>query len=223
MTPPASPHVQLTPEQHAAMRVAIDRDAPWFADRLNRFTEIERVELPWFARHQILDVQSPVPFPARRVYVAVGAGGVRVLSQHLENLHAIAADDPPSGLDDAGNAALYASECNGLAAAYGVGELRIETFGEIPFYAPRKDAEQRVVDDLRARFEERIGPETRTRTAGGWQFQSWLIAVSSLIERTILVPPDGKLVRTDTMHASYLPIPYGNHWGLRDGRLVPIG
>lgn len=223
MNRPSGVHVHLTAEELLELRVAVERDAPEFADRLDGSVEIEQVKLPWFPRHRILDVQSPVPFPARRVYVAVGTSRIRVLSRHIEHLHEVAAEDPPTGLDDEATAKLYAVECSGVAAAYGVGEFVIESFDEVPFYGQLKDDEQRVVDDLRARFADRIRPETRHHTARGWEFQSWLVAMSSLIERTLIVPLDGKLLRHDTMHAMYLPIPYGNHWGIRNGRLVPIG
>jgi hypothetical protein len=221
MTQPAQ--IQLTAEELSRLKVAVDRDAPEFSDRLNRFLEVELIELPWFLQHRILDVQSPLPFPARRVYVAANARVIRVLSRHLEHLHEVAAEDPPTGLEDESNAKLYAVECNGLAMAYGVGEIAISSFDEIPFHQELDDKEQRTVDDLRARFADRIRPEDRSRTAQGWEFHSWVVAVSSLIERTLIVPPDGKLIRRDTKHAMYLPIPYGNHWGIRDGRLVPIG
>lgn len=222
MSESARTRVQLTVNELARLRAEVERDAPRFADRLNRFAEIEQVDLPWFRRYRILDVQSNVPFPAQRIYVAMGSRTF-VLSGHADHLREVAAEDPPTGLEDEMQAKNYAVECNGLAEAYPVGELVIESFDEIPFYKELGDSEQRVIDELRSRFATRIRPEDRTHTDRGWVFHSWLIAMSGLIERTLIVPPDGKLLRNDTMHATHMPVPFGNHWGMRNGRLVPIG
>src|SRR5262245_37325732 len=126
MTQPAQ--VQLTAEELSKLKVAVDRDAPEFSHRLNSVLEVEQAELPWVRQHRILDVQSPWPIPARRVYVAAGAHGIHVLSRHLEHLHEVAAEDPPTGLEEEANATLYAVECNGLTEAYGAGEMGIESF-----------------------------------------------------------------------------------------------
>jgi hypothetical protein len=220
--PPRTP-IRLTTDELSRLQVEVNRDAPQFADRLDRFLEVEQLALPWFRKHRILDLRANLPFPARRIYVAAGAARMRVLTGHLENLRAVAAADPPAELGDEASAKDYAVHCNGLAAAYPVGELAIASFDEIPFVAQPDERRQQTIDDLRARFAARIHAEERARTDEGWTFHSWLVASSSLIERTLIVPPDGAMVRRDTVHAAHLPVPYGTHWGMRNGRLVPIG
>ncbi|HEU4425813.1 MAG TPA: hypothetical protein VFR67_25020 [Pilimelia sp.] len=42
-----------------------------------------------------------------------------------------------------------------------------------------------------------IQPETRSRAAGGRLFRSWCLVMRRLVRRDLLVPPDGRLQRTD--------------------------
>src|SRR5687768_5893477 len=91
--------IELTPDELARLRTATERDAHAFVDRLSGRLDVERIEQPWFRRFRILEIDSPVPFPARRLHVAVSDTELLVLTGRLQHLQQVAADDPPSGLD----------------------------------------------------------------------------------------------------------------------------
>jgi hypothetical protein len=216
--------IQLSPAELGPLRAAVERDAPEFAHRLANPIEVDRLEQPWFRRHRVLDVQSAVPFPARRLHVAVGPdGAVRVLTARLANLQAVAADDPPLDLDDEENAEAYAAYGNAWTSAHALGELKLGSFGEIPWHASLDEGQRRVIEEVRARWGASIQPETRRRGPDGWAFHSWWLAMGKLIERELVVPRDGRLRRTDQVHAAELPVPPGNHWQFVNGRLLPVG
>ena len=215
--------IQLMPAELAELRAAVEKGAPEFAHRLANPTEVDRIEQPWFVRHRVLDVQSAVPFPARRIHVVAAEGEMRVLTAHLEHLQETAAADPPADLDGAENAAAYAGYGNAWTRVHALGELKVGSFDEIPWYGDLDDAQRKVIDDLRATWGPEIRPETRRLSFDGWVFHSWWIAMGKLIERELVVPRDGQLRRIDQVRAAELPVPPGNHWQFVNGRLVPVG
>src|SRR6266545_1559363 len=151
--------VQLTPAEQAQLRAAVERDASEFAHRLAHPLEVDRLEQPWFRRHRILDVQSAIPFPARRLHVVAGGTDMRVLTAHLEHLQRTAASDPPLDLDDEENAAAYAAYGNAWTRVHVLGELAISSFAEIPWHDDLDDAQRRTIEELAARWGEAIRPE----------------------------------------------------------------
>lgn len=215
--------IALSPQEQDQMEAAVREDAPSFADRLGGDLKIERIEQPWFRRHRILDISSAMPFPARRIFVAVWDGGVAVLSARIDHLRRVAAHDPPLDLDDEQKAADYATFGNAWTREYANGELAIGTYSDIPWYPKLAPEEQARVDELGARIAASIAPEQHRRTDEGWVIRTWWLAHRRLIEREIVVPRDGQLRRTDTIHADELPVPPGHQWRMVNGRYLPVG
>jgi len=215
--------ITLSPVEQAQLEGAVHEDAASFIDRLGGPLKIERIEQPWFRRHRILEVGSPMPMPARRVFVAAFEGGMKVLNAHLEHLQRVAAHDPPPQLDDEANAAAYATYGNAWTRTYANGELKIGTFSDIPWYPNLGPEEQARVDELGARLGDAITPEQHRRTDEGWVIRTWWVAHRRLIEREIVVPLDGQLRRDDTIHAEDLPLPPGHQWRMVNGRYLPVG
>jgi hypothetical protein len=212
----------LTPTELARLRAVAERDAPAFSDRLAGPIEVARIEQPWFRRHRILAVQSAAPFPARVIHVAASDGEVLVLTAHLENLQRVAALDPPS-LADEESAATYAAYGNAFTRSAPYGEMTIASFDDIPWQPGLDGVENERVEDVHARWSPVIRPETRHRDEEGWHFRSWWISTRRLIERELVVTPDGQLRRSDQVHEEHLPIPLGRHWKFVKGRLIPVG
>jgi hypothetical protein len=215
--------ITLSADELAQLRAAVERDASEFEQRLANPLTVQRLEQPWFRKHRILDVASAVPFPARRVHVAAWDGGMRVLTAHLENLQAVAEHDPPLDLDDETKAAAYATYGNAWTRIYALGELKIGTFSDIPWFADLDAAQEALVAELAGKLGDAIAPEQHERIAEGWRIRSWWVAHRRLIERELVVPRDGRLRRTDTIHAEDLPLPAGNQWRHVNGRFVPVG
>ncbi len=215
--------ITLTPAELALLRTAVERDAAEFAPRLASPLGFDRLDQPWFRKHRILDVSSAVPFPARRVHVAAFDGGMRVLTAHLEHLHQVAAHDPPLDLDDQTKAVAYATYGNAWTRTYALGELKIGTFSDIPWFASLDETQQTQIDQLARQFGDAVKPEQQQRGEDGWVIRAWWIAHRRLIERELVVPRDGQLRRTDVIHAEDLPLPPGNQWRFVNGRLIPVG
>lgn len=215
--------IALSKAELEHLRVGVERDASEFAHRLAQPLEVDRYDQPFFRRHRILEVSSAVPFPARSITVAAWDDGMRVLTAHLDNLQSVAAHDPPLDLDDETKAAGYAEHGQGWTSAYALGELRIGTFSDIPWFASLDAEQEQAIAELAALFGAAITGEQRTRVGEGWSFRSWWVAHRQLIERELIVPRDGKLRRTDVVHARDLPLPAGNHWRFVDGRYLPVG
>ncbi|MBK7585211.1 MAG: hypothetical protein IPI67_34115 [Myxococcales bacterium] len=187
--------------------------------------ELDRLVQPYFSAHTLLVATCGVPFPARSVVLALGPAGEGrplLLSHNLARLQAVAAAEPPSGLEERGRARDYAGHGNDWTTPSLNGELALASFDHIPWH--ELDEAGRVeVARLSERFAPTIQPEVALRTANGWTFHSWLVADRQLIERRLSVPPDGRLERADRVHVRQLPVPEGNVWDLRDGRWVPVG
>lgn len=214
----------LHPDVLAAVREAILDERPDFAPRVAQLTFQKSVQ-PFFSNHTIIYANSAVPMPARFVVLALGPAGQGaplLLTKHIERLRAIAALDPPPDLGLQDTAQAYALYGGGWTTMAVNGEMRLESFEHIPWF--ELDAAQKAeVEVLRARFAARIHPEKVIRSAAGWEFKSWIIADRKLIQRTMKVPLDGQLERTDVVEHEQLAVPEGKHWGTRDGRHVPVG
>jgi hypothetical protein len=215
--------ITLSPQEQDQLEAAVRADAASFLDRLAGNLKIERIEQPWFRRHRIVEVASPMPMPARRLFVAFYDGGVSVLNARIDHLQRVAAHDPPLNLDDEANAAAYATYGNAWTRVYANGELKIGTFSDIPWHANLGADEQARVDELGKRVGDAIAPEQHRRTDGGWVIRTWWVAHRMLIEREITVPLDGQLTRNDTIHAEDLPLPAGQVWRMVNGRYLPVG
>jgi len=214
---------QLSPTQLTRLREAAERDAHAFVDRLSGPIDVHEITQPWLRRHRVLEIGSAAPFPARALFVVVNDREIRVLNARLENLQRAAAEDPPLRMEREDNAADYAAYGHAWTTPAAMGELRIESFDEIPWHARLDDKSRQQIDELRARFGDAIRPEERKQTSEGWHFRSWWIATRQLIERELIVEANGQLRRIDQVHAEYLPLPPGRHWKLVDGRLIPAG
>jgi hypothetical protein len=219
----ARTRISLTPTELSRLRAAAERDAHAFVDRLQGPIEVEQVEQPWFRRHRILEVASAAPFPARSLDVATADGEFLVLNARIDHLQHIAAADPPAGMDRLENAAPYAVYGNGWTSTSAMGEVRIDSFDQIPWQASLDDAQRARIEALRQRWSAEIRPETSEHSAAGWRFRHWCIATRQLVERELLVEPSGQLRRTERFHEQYLPVPPGRYWRLVQGRLIPVG
>jgi hypothetical protein len=220
----ARTRITLTPTELSRLRAAAERDAHAFVDRLQGPIDVEQVEQPWFRTHRILEIGSGAPFPARGLDVAITADGeVLILTARIEHLQRVAAADPPAGMDRLENAAPYALYGNGWTSTSAMGEVRIDGFDDIPWQASLDDAQRARIEELRQRWSAEIQPETSEQTAAGWRFRHWCVATRQLIERELVVAPDGQLRRTERVHEQYLPVPPGRYWRLVKGRLVPVG
>lgn len=215
--------VQLTPAELARLRAAAERDAHAFVDRLAGPIEVEQVDQPWFRRHRVLEIQSGAPFPARALNVIANDGELLILNARIDHLQQAAAADPPAGMDRLDNAAAYAAYGNGWTSTSAMGEVRLDAFDDIPWQASLDDAQRARIDELRQRWSAAIRPETSEPSADGWRFRHWCIATRQLIERELVVAPDGQLRRTEHVHEQYLPVPPGRYWRFVKGRLVPVG
>ncbi len=215
--------ITLSSEELTQLAAVVDADAPSFASRLGGPLKVERIEQPWFRRHRILEIGSPMPYPARKIHVAAYDGGISVLTARLAHFQTVAAHDPPLDLDDEDKAAAYASSGNAWTREYANGELKIGTFSDIPWYPGLDAVQQKLVDDLAARVADAIAPEQHRRGDDGWIVRSWWVAHRRLIERELTVPRDGQLRRNDTIHAEDLPLPPGNQWRFVNGRYLPVG
>jgi hypothetical protein len=219
MTPLARTPIELSAREKTQLRAAVKRDAAHFLARLDRFLVIDELAQPWFHQHRVLDVQASAS-PARRIHVAAGQRGMRVLSGHLAYLQDIAAHDPPADLDREEHAVRYATCGNAWTLARPEGETIVTAFDDIPFPVERTDREQRMIDDLRVRMSSRIRPPSWSRIHDGWWHHYWLLDATQLIERDLIVPRDGRLRRRDAVHAGQVPVPGDHHRQLPDGRVA---
>jgi hypothetical protein len=215
--------IALTAEEHAQLVAAAAAQLAELAPQLRQPYAVDRMEQPWFRRHNVLDIQLLAARPTRRFYVAVSSEAPRmaVLTGRLEQLHVMAAADPPLCLDNEALAASYAAYANEWTCGHGLGEMQISSFAEVPWLPELTEAQRAHKEQLRARVGARIGPELRRRSAAGWSFRAWWVAARTLFERELLVPIDGAMIRTDVVHATELAVPLGASWEVIDGRLLP--
>lgn len=217
--------IALTPEELGLLREAVASAAPALVPLLAGGLAVDRMEQPWFRRHNVLDVQLAAATPVRRLYVAVSLGAapaMAVLTGQLAALHRVAREDPPLCLDVESLAAAYAAYGNAWTSAQDRGEMTVTRFEDLPWLRELSEPQRVRIEVLRLRFADSLGPERRAHTAAGWSFRSWWLSARTLLERELLVPPSGLLTRHDTVQATELPVPAGNVWDVVDGRPVPV-
>jgi hypothetical protein len=225
----ARTNISLTRSEQQCLHDTLEHEVPDLLHRLQQPYAVDRLEQPWFRRHNILDVQFlSEPAPAR-LYLAVAIGAVSdddvamsVLTGELQHLIDLATLDPPQCLDNEALAAAYAAYGNEWTRGRRFGEMMIASFDDLPWSFPLSHADEQRVDALRARFGRQLYAQRRSHTTAGWCFQAWWLSARSLIERELVVPITGALTRKDVVHVTELPVPLGEVWDVVDGRLVPI-
>lgn len=141
---------------------------------------LAEVEQPFFKRTRIVVARDG----KRTVFVAAPASGApRVLSGQLEQLWEVAAADAPHGLDERGTAAAYARAADRWVSEADVAGRVIESMGE----APGGPALSGVT----------LYPPTVFRTAAGFVVSLWAVAGRRLVYRELLVPPNGRVLRSE--------------------------
>jgi hypothetical protein len=225
MEPLARRRFELEPEDRFLLRTAVERDRPAFASRLDGTLAIDALAQPFFRGVEILEIVSAQPFPPARLYAAWMKSPRRVwsLSGRIDRLRELAEAAPPEGLADPKTATAYALHGDAWTSEAELGELRIGSLDEIPWFPELADKERAVVDELGRSLGARVQPQKLTMSPGEYQLGLWLVASARLIERSLRVPLSGALVREDRVHADKLPVPRGRTWGLVDGRYVPTG
>lgn len=217
--------IALTPSEDRSLRELIAGEVPDLAVALEHGYAVDRMEQPWFRGFNVLDVQLLGAAPRRRFYVAVELGGGRrmsLLSGRLAALHHMAAIDPPLCLDLELLAAPYAIYASAWTCEQPLGEVSLARFEDLP-WRPELSADERTrVEVLRLRFAARLSAERRWHTPQGWHVHGWWLSAQTLLERELVVPPSGKLVRVDTAQAIELPVATGAAWDVVDGRPRPV-
>ena len=210
---------QLSPPDLDALRAAIARELPDFTARLNQAMLVE-IEQPFFLHTRIIEINSPLPAPARIVYCArMADGNIAVLSGRPEALRVLCKSDPPAC--DHREAALVLANVIAVWIVDALGELRIASFGEIPWRTELTDAERARVDALRASHAARIAAPDLEAVEGGFALRYWSVARSRLIRRSIRIATGTVEVTSEVV--AELPVPPGRVWSMVDGRLIPIG
>jgi Putative bacterial sensory transduction regulator len=215
--------VALTADERHRLDEAVRRDWPPFAPRLAGVLTFDERLQPWWRNHRVIEVQSLLPAPASSLVVVFRPGGAcNVLRGHPEVVACMAAADPPAALGDEAQARAYATHCTSWTSEARWGEVIITCFQDIPWRIALTPEERRVVDELRRALESRIHAPRFDRSESGWRLRSWVVSEGRLLERDVLVPSDGRFVKTDAAHGEQLPVPLGTSWGMIDGRLVPV-
>jgi hypothetical protein len=215
--------VTLSQTERQRLDDAVQRDWPSFASRLGGALTFDERLQPWWRSHRVIEVQSLQPAPACSIVAVFRPDGeCHVLRGHPEVVARMAKSDPPSALADEAQARAYATHCTAWTSDAQWGELLITCFQDIPWRVGLTPDERRVVDELRRGLEARIHAPRFDRGEHGWRLRSWVVSEGRLLERDVLVPVDGRFVKTDASHGEGLPVPLGTSWGMVDGRLVPV-
>jgi hypothetical protein len=203
---------------------AIARDRPELAAPLSGpIVQTELLLQDLFPRQRVFIVEAP-GFHSAQIHVAwLRSGEMLVLTGHVKNFCALAAADPPAGLSDPKIATEYAEQASDWTATSQFGALRIGSVDEIPWFAKPSADDQARIDEVRAAFAARIAPQKLFASAFTYELVYWLIDNQRLIERTLVVYPNGQFACNDQVHAQGLPIPQGRYWGTVNGRIVPVG
>ncbi|HIA04750.1 MAG TPA: hypothetical protein EYN66_23130 [Myxococcales bacterium] len=101
--------------------------------------------------------------------------------------------------------------------------MLIQEFDEIPFLDDLDPIEQVLIDDLKDAVESMIRPLHMEEYDDGFIMVKWLLSEQRLICRALEITFGGEVARTDEIFDSTLPVSAGHYWGMRNGRLVPIG
>lgn len=223
MEPYARRRFELPPEDRFGLRAAVERDRPRFSARLDGVLEVEALAQPFFRGVEILDVTSPAPFPPSQINVAWSKTPRRlwVLTGRIDRLCEVALAERPEGLADPKTAIAYALHADAWTSESELGELRIASLDEIPWFPELNEQERALVEGLKLTLGARVQPRKLTMSVAEYQLAFWLISDQRLIERHLRVPLSGALEREDRLHADQLPLPRGRTWGVVDGRYLP--
>lgn len=211
--------VPLTTAERAALTAAFAAKLPRFAGRVAEASATS-VGAPFFRAVRVLRLESAAPFPACAAFAALTPSGALVLSGNPESLGSLFAAEKPAHIEDADVALML-----GLIAGYWTSaslhnELRVTNADEIPWRrAGGEDQAQEAA--IRTTYGPRISAPSLGRTRGALRVALWVVSESWLRTREIAVNHDG--VRMTETPVVALPVFPGRMWGVRDGRLVPIG
>lgn len=206
-----------------ALAAVVKTEQPDFAPRLPGI-ETAIVEQPFFARTAILDVTSPLPTPSRRLYMASPKPGeFHVLTGHIEHFNQVAAAELPEGLEDPPLAREYLFYADAWTTAFTGRELALSSVDDIPWWESLDDAQQAEVDEVKRTFGSKIQPMALYMAFPRYGLRRWVLVGQTLVERVLTVSMAGQFTRAETVHRRGLPVPPGRIWGLKGGRLVPMG
>ncbi len=217
--------LQLDPHDLAALQQGVAAQLPWFAPRASAGVSAELITQPFFTYHRIVEVMSQLPHPAQSVHVAfLPTGQVCVLTANLAGFCGMASVDPPQALTDPQTALIYANMADYWTTentAYG--ELLLNAFDEIPWHAELDEVDQMVVETLEETVAQHVAPPQAELQGGVWVVNKWILTGARLLRRNLMIYQDGQVARHDEQMDKELPVPTGQHWGMVDGRLVPVG
>jgi len=200
--------IQIDPDVMERVKAACAAEWPAFLPRFGGWLQCyERVQ-PWWRRHRLVEVHSPMPMPAVGLPVVfVPGGAIRVLRGHLEHVVEMARTDPPKNLDLPSHARAYATFCGELTTDAQWGELPVDSFDQIPFRTSLSPAERDQIHALRVKHAADIHAPKLEKTAAGFVLEAWMVSRSRLIHRKIVVPRSGQLTREERVLADPIPVP----------------
>ncbi len=198
---------------------------PWFAERAAGSVTAELITQPFFSYHRVVEILSHVPHPAQSVHVAfLPSGQVCVLTANLAGLCGMAMVDPPRILSDEQTALAYANMADYWTTDNTAhGELLLGSLDDVPWHDDLDEVDQMVVESLRETVAADIALPRAERQGNVWVVVKWVLTAARLYRRTLMVYQDGQVARHDELLDQELPVPPGQHWGMVDGRLVPVG
>lgn len=214
--------IELSSDERAALRRAVDRDFSQLSVRLDR-AEISAIVQPWFADHRILFIESATVEPALGAHVAQRPDGeYDVLTGRLAAMHELVGREP-ADLRDAEAAAEYVENVDVWTTEDALPAMTLERFDDLPWRKLLDDAQQARIAAARASHADQITPPQTFEYGDGWRITKWVVRNCELIFRVLDVTRRGELSRTDLVRESKLPVYPGNAWKKVNGKLVPVG
>ena len=203
----ASKLIEVDPDVMERVKAACAAEWPAFLPRFGGPLQCyERVQ-PWWRRHRLVDVHSPVPAPAVSLPVVfVPGGAIRVLRGHPEHVVEMARTDPPRNLDLPSHARAYATFCGEMTSDAEGGEQSVDSFDQIPFRTSLAPAERELIKALRVKHAADIHAPKLEKTAAGFVLEMWMVSRSRLIHRKVVVPRSGQLTREEHVLADPIPV-----------------
>jgi hypothetical protein len=213
--------MELSPDERAALRRAIDRDFRQLSVRLDR-AEIAEIEQDFFRAHRICHVESATVEPPLACHAVLAPDGeFHVLTGRIGALHELVAHEP-AAIGDARAAALYAHNADLWTTEYELSDMTLDSFAEMPWRKRLSDEQRARIESLAPLADQITPPETHD-TGNGWRITKWVVCERKLIFRVLDVGRRGELARTDIVRETDLPVFPGNLWKSINGKLVPIG